>query len=105
MNSSPQTIKQIIREGERLTGWPLEMILSQYRGQNCCRARDLICHALRESCGLTFNEIGQVFGRNHGTVLVACCRAKENIERDELAASIADKLKEFAENLNHQSHG
>jgi len=51
-------------------------------------ARQIAMYLLRERAQLPLQQIGQMFGKNHSTVLHACNRVKTSLNKDKELTSI-----------------
>lgn len=65
----PVTIKQIIDEVSRTTGVSVEDIYSTKRNANISNARKMCIYIIREVTGMSYELIGQEFGKDHTTIL------------------------------------
>lgn len=62
-------------------GTTVEALCSHRRTRWLCRVRDSAMLSLRERCGLSYPELGKLFGgRDHATALAAVRRARKRGE-------------------------
>jgi chromosomal replication initiator protein len=69
-------------------GLTTQDILGDQRGREVLMARQIAMYLLRERAQLPLQQIGQMFGKNHSTVLHACNRVKTSLNKDKELTSI-----------------
>ncbi|MEJ5251816.1 MAG: chromosomal replication initiator protein DnaA [Chthonomonadetes bacterium] len=73
-------------------GLTTQDILGDQRSREVLMARQIAMYLLREKAQLPLQQIGQMFGKNHSTVLHACNRVRSSLHRDAEITSIIHDL-------------
>ncbi len=73
-------------------GLTTQDILGAQRRREVLMARQIAMYLLRERARMPLQQIGQIFGKNHSTVLHACNRVKTSIHKDKEITSIITDL-------------
>lgn len=73
-------------------GLTAQDILGDQRSREVLMARQIAMYLLREKAQLPLQQIGQMFGKNHSTVLHACNRVRSSLHRDAEITSIIHDL-------------
>ncbi len=90
----PQTTEKIILEVSRIYNIPIDDIYSKKRNASISNARQICMYIIRNVTGLTFEEIGKKFDKNHATVMHAIYQVEDKIKHDStLKAQISDIIK------------
>lgn len=78
---SPQQVLEVVA---RAFGIPVERMMSKERSRKVVLPRQVAMYLLREDGQLSLPQIGEIFGgRDHTTVMYACERMADLLERDE----------------------
>ncbi len=97
MNNSqptPVTVELIIEEVGRTYGVIAEDIRSSKRKKEISLARQISMLIIREITQLSMVEIGEVFNRDHSTVVYAVKAVEANVKRDpHMRATVEDIIK------------
>ena len=99
LSYTPET-KQLFISAEELTEdvgkTALQLWSGHLRTQPLTLIRHCVMHLLREEYQWHYYEIGEVFNKNHSTVLYACRRVKEFIEvKDPQVVRYIQRLTKF----------
>ena len=78
-------------------GISIQDILGKQRSREVLMARQIAMYLLREKTGLSLQQIGQMFGKNHSTVLHAYNRVKTTLHKDSEITSIICDLNNILE--------
>lgn len=73
-------------------GLTTQDIMGDQRSRKVLMARQIAMYLLREKAQLPLQQIGQIFGKNHSTVLHACNRVRSSLHKDEEITSIVRDL-------------
>lgn len=96
---APVTIKKIVSEVSRTFTVSVEDIYSEKRKANIANARKIALYIIREVTGLSFEMIGEEFGKHHSTIMYSVDQIQKEMEKDSrLAATINDIIKNIKEN-------
>ena len=79
---TPVTIEKIIEEVSRTEGVSPEDIKSRKQKANIAHARKMCMYIIREATTLTYEQIGNEFGKNYSTVIYNIKEISKAIEND-----------------------
>jgi chromosomal replication initiation ATPase DnaA len=71
-------IAQVVKAVEKVTGTQLATMQVKHSAREMVEARQIMCYALREHCGLTFKTIGRIIDRDHATVIYGIKQVQNN---------------------------
>jgi chromosomal replication initiator protein len=60
-------------------GIPLNDVLGKSQSKDCVVPRQVAMHLCRELLGMPYTKIGEIFSRNHSTVMSSCRHVKKNV--------------------------
>ena len=72
------TVTNTVNAVEEVTNIRLTAMQIADRERYLVEARQLMCYALREHCGLTFKTIGRIIDRDHATVIYGIKQVQNN---------------------------
>lgn len=87
--------KVIISTLEDYYGIPKDSLLTETRVQTIAIPRLIAMYICRTLGGMTYVEIGDVFNRNHSTVIRGCLRVKKLMEHKKFLKQYNQILKEI----------
>lgn len=87
------TIEDVINTVSRRYGVSTADILSAKRNREVMIPRQIAMYLAREICSASTTRIGEIFGRDHSTVLHACEKAEEMIRDSREASVMADEIR------------
>ena len=94
----PQITEKIILEVSRNYNVSVDDLYSKKRNNHISNPRQIAMYIMREVTGMTFQEIGDKFGRDYSTVIHSINNVEEKIEIDaSLKAQISDIIKNVRE--------
>lgn len=94
----PQITEKIILEVSRNYNVSVDDLYSKKRNNHISNPRQIAMYIMREVTGMTFQEIGDKFGRDYSTVIHSINNVEEKIETDaSLKAQISDIIKNVRE--------
>lgn len=67
----PELVRTLAMAAEERTGIRFEAVMARGRRANVAMVRQLIMFILRESTGATWDAIGELMNRDHGTAIFA----------------------------------
>jgi chromosomal replication initiation ATPase DnaA len=83
---SPIVSKCILRAAKLYNLEP-DHLFEKTQTQWICEARQYAMYLLRNNAGLTFEQIGKIFGKGHDTVIHSCKKIKWYKENNQLLIS------------------
>ena len=94
----PQITEKIILEVSRNYNVSVDDLYSKKRNNHISNPRQIAMYIMREVTGMTFQEIGDKFGRDYSTVIHSINNVEEKIKIDaSLKAQISDIIKNVRE--------
>ena len=94
----PQITEKIILEVSRNYNVSVDDLYSKKRNNHISNPRQIAMYIMREVTGMTFQKIGDKFGRDYSTVIHSINNVEEKIEIDaSLKAQISDIIKNVRE--------
>ena len=94
----PQITEKIILEVSRNYNVSVDDLYSKKRNNHISNPRQIAMYIMREVTGMTFQEVGDKFGRDYSTVIHSINNVEEKIETDaSLKAQISDIIKNVRE--------
>ena len=90
----PKTVERIVEEVARIFDVIADDIYTDRRAQPISRARQAAMYCIREITGMSYEAIGEKFGKDHTTVMYAVQKAKEHMQsKPDYKAKIEDIIK------------
>lgn len=80
---SALTPQKIIQSVAEYYGIPVEDILGKSQKKDCALPRQLAMHFCREKLKLPYMKIGDIFSRDHSTVMASVQQIKKSLEEDQ----------------------
>ena len=90
------TTEVIIDEVEKYYHLPQGSLKTKKRSNDVAYPRHIAMYLAREVLGESYPQIGEVFGRDHSTVMSAVRKVKSNLSGD---TELAEKLQELVDNI------
>ncbi len=78
----PVTIQRIVEEVSRTTGISVEDIYSKLQKANISHARKITFYIVRKVTNMSYEDIGEEFGKHHSTVMYNINQIEEEIEKN-----------------------
>ncbi|MEB3299658.1 MAG: chromosomal replication initiator protein DnaA [Candidatus Sericytochromatia bacterium] len=98
----PVTIERITTLVARTFEVSVEDLVSERRSQDITRPRFIACYLCREMTGLSFQEIGRFFRRDHTSIMHSVKTIKKHLENDsQLAAHVTYLRGRIASGANY----
>jgi chromosomal replication initiator protein len=92
--TSPQVVLQVIADDVcRNFGVTWEQLTSMGRAEAVCIPRHVVFFLAREFKAIPYRDIGQFFGRTHGSVLHGCRSVRNLMETDRAMAAKINQVK------------
>ena len=95
----PQITEKIILEVSRNYNVSVDDLYSKKRNNHISNPRQIAMYIMREVTGMTFQEIGDKFGRDYSTVIHSINNVEEKIKID---ASLKAQISEINKNVREQ---
>lgn len=96
---TPITIEKIVNEVSRTFSVSINDIYSEKRKANIIKARKVTLYIVREITGLSYEMIGEEFGKHHSTIMYSVDQCQKDMDKDSnLAATVNDIIKNIREN-------
>ena len=90
------TVDRIITLVSKRLSIPVGDIRSKQRTANVVNARHVSIYMIRQLTDVTFNTIGEIFGRDHSTIMAAFRRVESMMTTDpEFAALVNGMMEEI----------
>jgi len=90
----PKTVERIVEEVARIFDVNAEDIYTNRRAQPISRARQAAMYCIREITSMSYEAIGEKFGKDHTTVMYAVQKVKEYMQsKPDYRAKIEDIIK------------
>lgn len=95
----PVTIDKILSEVSRTFNVSVEDLKGKNQTSAVSKARQIAMHVVREITGLSYQDVGTEFGKDHSTVIYANTKAKKLMNKDPgIKATVDDIIKNIKDN-------
>lgn len=95
---SALTPQRVVTEVAHYFGLPVQEIMGKSRGRDCSTPRKIAMHLCRTQLKLPFTRIGELFGRDHSTVMTSVKQVQRDLDarREEIAGPVVTLTKALA---------